>query len=115
MPTSPQPPCTMAGCPHRAVRFGRCDAHQRPRQRAPDTRPNSSQRGYGSTWQTRRSSFLARHPWCVQCSEPAVDVDHIIPRSRGGTDDESNLQAYCHRCHSQKTARQDGGGWHHGS
>lgn len=29
-------------------------------------------------------------------------VDHIIPRSRGGTDDPSNLVICCHDCNSSK-------------
>jgi 5-methylcytosine-specific restriction endonuclease McrA len=31
-------------------------------------------------------------------------VDHIITKARGGTDDPSNLQALCRECHSRKTA-----------
>jgi 5-methylcytosine-specific restriction endonuclease McrA len=29
------------------------------------------------------------------CGEPATCVDHIIPRSRGGSDDPRNLRASC--------------------
>ncbi len=32
----------------------------------------------------------------------------MIPRRRGGTDAESNLQGMCHDCHSRKTALEDG-------
>jgi hypothetical protein len=42
----------------------------------------------------------------------ATDVDHIIAKSKGGTDAYSNLQSLCHRCHSQKTATIDGGFGH---
>jgi len=44
--------------------------------------------------------------------ERAVVVDHIIPH-RGDLalfwDEKNNWQALCHRCHSRKTAREDGG------
>lgn len=41
------------------------------------------------------------------CSQLATDVDHIIARRKGGTDDLQNLQSLCHACHSRKTARED--------
>lgn len=34
----------------------------------------------------------------------STDVDHIIPKSRGGEDTPENLQGACHSCHSRKTA-----------
>jgi len=34
-----------------------------------------------------------------------LDVDHILPRSEGGTDDPDNLQALCWRCNQDKGAR----------
>jgi 5-methylcytosine-specific restriction endonuclease McrA len=37
------------------------------------------------------------------CVGEATQVDHRIPASRGGTDDESNLQAACRACHDRKT------------
>ena len=40
---------------------------------------------------------------------PATDVDHIVARADGGTDDRSNLQPLCHACHSRKTVRENGG------
>lgn len=47
-------------------------------------------------------------PACEQCgwSPPdisALDVDHIISRSRGGTNHFSNLQTLCPNCHRLKT------------
>lgn len=43
---------------------------------------------------------------CVACGTPAlkapIHVDHIVPASRGGTDDPSNLQALCAKCNRAK-------------
>ncbi|HOE18067.1 MAG TPA: HNH endonuclease [Syntrophorhabdaceae bacterium] len=41
---------------------------------------------------------------------PAEEVHHIIPLSKGGTHDESNLMSLCTSCHSEITAR-EGGRW----
>ncbi len=41
------------------------------------------------------------------CGRPATDVDHIVPKVRGGSDDERNLQSLCAAHHRVKTARQN--------
>ena len=72
----------------------------------------STQRGYGYKWQKARRRFLDAHPLCVACQANgrptlATDVDHRIPH-RGDQSlfwDESNWQALCHSCHSEKTGR----------
>lgn len=38
------------------------------------------------------------------CTGAAVDVDHIVPDSRGGSSAPENLQAVCRHCHDIKTA-----------
>ena len=38
----------------------------------------------------------------------ATELDHIVPYANGGTDDYDNLQAICHDCHADKTARENG-------
>jgi ATP adenylyltransferase len=41
----------------------------------------------------------------VSAEERALEVDHIVPRARGGKDDPDNLQALCYRCNSMKRDR----------
>ncbi len=48
---------------------------------------------------------------CQPCQQAgrvtvATQVDHIVPKALGGTDDEPNLQAICSACHKAKTARE---------
>ena len=48
---------------------------------------------------------------CESCGisnkEKALEVDHIIPRSKGGKDELSNFQALCYTCNSQKSNKDD--------
>lgn len=52
---------------------------------------------------------MDRDDWlCQPCQRkgritPATEVDHITPKSRGGTDDLGQLQAICRECHQAKT------------
>lgn len=41
----------------------------------------------------------------ISAAEMALEVDHIEPRSMGGSDDLSNLQALCYRCNARKSNR----------
>jgi ATP adenylyltransferase len=43
----------------------------------------------------------------IPADEHALEVDHIIPRNKGGADDPSNLQALCYRCNAMKRDRDD--------
>lgn len=43
----------------------------------------------------------------VSNEERALEVDHIIPRNKGGTNDLWNLQALCYVCNAQKRDRDD--------
>lgn len=40
---------------------------------------------------------------CFFCEEPATTVDHLVPRSQGGTNDDENLVACCRRCNEIKS------------
>jgi ATP adenylyltransferase len=41
----------------------------------------------------------------VSADVRALEVDHIVPRVRGGKDDPDNLQALCYSCNSMKRDR----------
>jgi ATP adenylyltransferase len=41
----------------------------------------------------------------------ALEVDHIVPRNQGGSDDLSNLQSLCFRCNAAKRWEVRGGLW----
>jgi len=42
---------------------------------------------------------------CAACKgDGACEVDHIVSRRMGGTNDYSNLQALCKRCHARKSS-----------
>lgn len=41
----------------------------------------------------------------VSAEVKALEVDHILPRNHGGTDDISNLQALCYSCNASKRDR----------
>ena len=48
---------------------------------------------------------------CCGAHEPqrALEVDPIVPRNQGGSDDLSNLQALCFRCNAGKRWEARGG------
>ncbi len=114
MPYRPASPCSRSGCPQRAVRRGLCERHAaeaaaRYREQHADARPSAAARGYDQHWRRIRAQFLRKHPVCVDCGQPASEVDHNTSLAQGGTNEWSNLRARCKPCHSRKTATQDGG------
>ena len=109
MPPRAKSPCTYPGCAEVVDRPGRCDKHKASAQWV----KNPYQRGkYGSRWRKLRERILRRDMGlCQVCLALdivtlAYAVDHITPRSKGGTDDEQNLRAICRGCHAEKTARE---------
>ena len=43
----------------------------------------------------------------ISADEKALEVDHILPRNRGGSDELHNLQALCYSCNATKRDRDD--------
>lgn len=75
-------------------------------------RPSSTERGYDRQWRELRAAFIVDHPTCCVpgCGRPTVDVDHVEdvrahPERRL---DATNLRAFCHAHHAQRTAREQG-------
>ncbi len=71
-------------------------------------------RGYGTAWDRKRKAVMYRDfGLCQVCkragrSTLAAEVDHIVPKAKGGTDDDDNLQAICKPCHQLKTLADEG-------
>lgn len=114
MPIAAPRPCRHAGC-GKLVRDGSgfCAAHLGDKKVgtfADPKRGSRHARGYGSAWDKLRLRILRRDAGlCQPCLqqgriEQAKQVDHIVPKALGGTDDDDNLQAICEPCHKSKTA-----------
>lgn len=90
----------------------RADYERERRERADAKRPPSSQRGYDREWRALRARFIADHPTCSTplCGQPATDVDHVadVRRYPHLRLVEANLRAFCHPCHSRRTATEQG-------
>lgn len=53
------------------------------------------------------SRALGRCEACgISSAERALEVDHIVPRARGGSNEIWNLQALCSTCNAQKSDRE---------
>lgn len=78
------------------------------------SRQSRHARGYGTAWDKVRALALQRdRHLCIPClaggrPTPATQVDHIMPKAKGGTDDLANLQSICTPCHEAKTLTDEG-------
>ena len=53
-----------------------------------------------------RRAVLARDAWaCQYCGASAENLDHVLPRSRGGLHVWENVVAACRRCNAKKMDR----------
>lgn len=54
---------------------------------------------------TRRALFARDGGRCVYCGAAAATIDHVVPRSRGGRHEWTNVVSACHRCNHAKGDR----------
>ena len=54
---------------------------------------------------SRRAVFTRDGQTCVYCGGSATSIDHVVPRSRGGTHTWDNVVAACRRCNHVKADR----------
>lgn len=54
---------------------------------------------------TRRGILRRDAHRCAYCASPANTIDHVIPKSRGGSDTWDNLVACCFKCNNIKSDR----------
>lgn len=93
--------------PRRCAKGRGCREWQ-PCPKHPQNWNNNTSEPLPADWKARkravgqRDGFLCRHCGTVQ----ALELDHIIPRSKGGTHHLGNLQLLCASCHRKKTADQ---------
>lgn len=67
----------------------------------------------------RHEAFKRDNYKCLECgvskNEASLHIDHIIPKSEGGTDELVNLQTLCDKCNLSKSNRKWVGGNNSGS
>lgn len=111
MAVRPKSICRHAMCGKAIDAPGYCEAHKRDKTGWYATsRGSNTERGYGWQWKKLRDRIMQRdYGLCQVCMRhgrvtPATEVDHLIPKAKGGTDEDANLRAICRPCHAEKTA-----------
>ena len=121
--SAPKKPCRAPGCHVLGVE-AYCPEHAAKRKskakekiKAYDKERGSAQdRGYDAKWNRFAAAYRKSNPLCVMCEKVGVYtlaqcVDHIIPH-KGNMElfwDTDNVQGLCTKCHTTKTASEDGG------
>jgi 5-methylcytosine-specific restriction endonuclease McrA len=96
--------CLEPSCPNPVAYRGRCQRHARQRNR--ETRSTNSKIYNSKRWVMTRRHKLSLTPLCERCDDIATDVHHRNDIQAGGDIwNLDNLEALCHRCHSQETRR----------
>ncbi|WJY13617.1 HNH endonuclease signature motif containing protein [Pectobacteriaceae bacterium CE90] len=113
MPLATPRACRCRGCRKTTThKSGYCEDHRSIGWQSYKPGMNRHRRGYGTGWETLRAQVLRRDNYlCVECKKNGIatrasTVDHVLPKSQGGTDAESNLQSLCWPHHRTKTAKE---------
>lgn len=87
--------------------------HQKLKSKPPK---GKSKRRWSLTLTRKRRRLLKANPRCAYCgcdlSRHTATLDHVVPRSKGGTDSIENLVLACQPCNVQKADKllAEGGG-----
>lgn len=93
-------PCSSPGCPN----LRPCAQHARPAWGGTSQRERTGRPGLS---QATRMRILRRDCYTCECgARSSRQVDHIVPRSEGGTDEDDNLVTRCDACHARKSAEE---------
>ena len=69
--------------------------------------------GYREEWFKHNKPNIFGKYRCVSCgkyfTKSEIEIDHRIPKRKGGTDDLWNLQPMCRHCNRSKRERQSSG------
>jgi 5-methylcytosine-specific restriction protein A len=93
------------------MRCPACQAKATKRKNTdPPGRPSAAQRGYGADWRRISAKVIARATVCHWCGLPftredPATADHIVPKAKGGTNDEQNLVGAHRSCNSRRAAQ----------
>lgn len=111
MPYKPKRPCAYPGCGRLADSEQYCAEHKKvvAKRYNQYQRDPASNKRYGRSWKRIRDRYIKAHPLCEECEKngrikAAEEVHHILPLSKGGGNETSNLMALCKSCHSKITA-----------
>jgi len=75
-------------------------------------RGSSAKRGYDSAWARKSKNLTRKVGFCENCGdaptpENPLTLDHVTPKSLGGSNDDENLAVLCRRCNSKKHTKRN--------
>ena len=110
MPKAPPTPCRAPRCREMASKSGMCAKHYvKPKAWVSSEGKSASERGYGPKWRKTRKRILIRDSYlCQECKRGGIvtlarEVDHVLNKAAGGSEEDSNLESICITCHKKKT------------